>query len=103
MPWVGPIETPVGLMATAGISPRPTQGPGLDGIPRELKARQQALRYPPPDEWCGLVEGLPCERRSIPCFLNHVDIEVQILLISSPAVWVLLASIEAVPSAAVRA
>ena len=58
MPWMGPMETPIGLMATAGISPRPTEAPGLNGIPKELKPRQQALAYPPPVEWCGLIEGL---------------------------------------------
>ena len=58
MPWLGPMETPMGLMATAGISPIPTEAPGLSGIPKELKPRQNALIYPPPNNWCGLVEGL---------------------------------------------
>lgn len=101
MPWLGPMETPVGLMATAGISPRPTQAPGLAGVPKELKPRQQALRYPPPNEWCGLVEGLASESRPIRRFVNHPDTGVQ--MTSSPAAWVSPVSIEAMLSAAVRA
>lgn len=101
MPWVGPMETPVGLMATAGNSPRPTQGPGLDGVPKELKLRQQALRYPPPNEWCGLIEGLTSESRSIRRFANHSDVGVQ--MTSSPAAWVSPVSIGAMLSAAVQA
>jgi len=95
------METPVGLMATAGISPRPTQGPGLDSVPKELKPRLQALMYPPPNEWCGLVEGLTSENRVIRHFANHSDIVVQTT--SSPATWVSLVSIVGMLSAAVRA
>jgi len=56
MPWLGPMPTPIGLMATAGISPRPTEAPVLDGIPQELRRRQNVL-YPPPANWCGFVSG----------------------------------------------
>lgn len=87
MPWVGPMETPVGLMATAGISPRPTQAPGLDDVPKELKPRQQALMYPPPNEWCGLIEGLPSKNaRSVASNLSDIGVQMT----SSPAAraWV---------------
>ncbi|KAL8823715.1 MAG: hypothetical protein Q9191_005608 [Dirinaria sp. TL-2023a] len=52
------METPIGLMASAGITPMPTEAPGLNGIPKELKPRQNALTYPPPKNWCGLIGGL---------------------------------------------
>jgi hypothetical protein len=81
------METPVGLMATAGISPRPTQAPGLDDVPKELKPRQQALMYPPPNEWCGLIEGLPSKNaRSVASNLSDIGVQMT----SSPAAraWV---------------
>lgn len=57
MPLNGPMPTPMGLMATAGMSPRPTEAPGLGGIPQELRRRQD-VQYPPPANWCGFVNGL---------------------------------------------
>ena len=59
MPWSGPMPTPQGLIATLGISPRPTEAPGANNIPKELRARQQSnVQFPPPDNWCGFVSGL---------------------------------------------
>ena len=57
MPWIGPVPTAMGLMATAGMSPKPTSAPGLNGIPKELRRRQN-VQYPPPDSWCGFVNGV---------------------------------------------
>lgn len=57
--WIGAMETPMGLMADAGISPKPTAAPGFDGIPKELRRRQSnPYAFPPPDNWCGFVSGL---------------------------------------------
>lgn len=57
IPWVGPMPTPAGLMATAGVSLRPTDAPGLNGLPKELRKRQLTVQYPPPNNWCGFVNG----------------------------------------------
>ena len=58
MMWSGPQVTPAGLMAMKGMSPRPTQAPGGNGIPRELRKRaEDQYLYPPPLNWCGFVEG----------------------------------------------
>lgn len=57
LPWIGPMPTPIGLMAIAGVSPRPTEAPGLKGIPQEL-LRRQDVQYPPPANWCGFVNGI---------------------------------------------
>ena len=57
MPWIGPMPTPVGLMAIAGVSPRPTEAPGSNGIPQELLKREN-VQYPPPANWCGFVNGI---------------------------------------------
>ncbi|WEW57062.1 hypothetical protein PRK78_002521 [Emydomyces testavorans] len=57
-----PQETPIGLMAAIGMSPKPTDPPGLPrGLPRELMPRQQktTLPLPPPGYYCGLVNGDP--------------------------------------------
>ena len=56
MPWMGPMPTPMGIMASAGMSPRPTDAPGSNGIPIELRKRQN-VEFPPPANWCGLVDG----------------------------------------------
>lgn len=56
MPWLGAMETPVGIEAAYAISPRPTEAPGLNGLPRELLKRS-ALPFPPPSSWCGFVGG----------------------------------------------
>ncbi len=56
MPWIGPMPTPIGFMAVAGVSPRPTEAPGLNGIPREL-VRRQDVQWPPPANWCGFVSS----------------------------------------------
>lgn len=54
-PWTLPVPTPIGLTAIASMSPRPTEAPGLNGLPKELK--RQNVRYPPPENWCGFVAG----------------------------------------------
>ena len=61
MPWLEPVETPMGLMAAVGFSPLPTGAPGLGPIPRELLRKQNELPYPPPANWCGLIGGNPGE------------------------------------------
>lgn len=58
IPWAGPAPTPTGLMAQVGMSPWPTEAPGLNGIPKELLRRQQ-VPFPPPLNWCGFVNGNP--------------------------------------------
>ena len=50
----------MGIMATAGMSPRPTEAPGLNGLPKEL-VRRANVQYPPPPNWCGFVDGLYSE------------------------------------------
>ena len=52
----GAIETQAGIMPKDGQSPLPTEAPGLNGIPNELRRRDIAL-----PEWCGLVDGNPGE------------------------------------------
>lgn len=49
--------TPVAPLIMNGISPRPTDPPGSNGVPRELLRRAAAVPSPPPDNWCGFVEG----------------------------------------------
>lgn len=51
------MPTPMGLVAIEGVSPRPTEAPGLNGIPRELVKRQY-IQFPPPANWCGFVNGV---------------------------------------------
>ena len=55
IPWAGPMPTQAGLVAMAGMSPRPTDAPGLEGIPQALRKRD--VQYPPPDNWCGFIDG----------------------------------------------
>ncbi|KAL8708163.1 MAG: hypothetical protein Q9220_006924 [cf. Caloplaca sp. 1 TL-2023] len=57
VPWLELSPTPQGLLADAGVSPRPTEAPGSNGVPRELSRRQQNIIYPPPASWCGFVEA----------------------------------------------
>lgn len=57
VPWIEPLPTPQGLLADAGVSPRPTEAPGFNGVPKELIRRQQNILYPPPANWCGFIEG----------------------------------------------
>ena len=57
MPWTGPMPTPMGLMAIAGVSSRPTEAPGLHGVPQELLRREDVL-YSPPANWCDFVNGV---------------------------------------------
>lgn len=48
----------MGLMANAGMSPKPTEAPGSNGIPKELLRRQNHnYVFPPPDNWCGFING----------------------------------------------
>lgn len=61
LPWAGPMPTPMGLMATAGMSPRPTTAPGFNSIPPELRKRSD-VQYPPPENWCGFVDGAYSEQ-----------------------------------------
>ena len=72
IPWMGAMETPNSLLATAGISPRPTQAPGLHGIPKELKPRAN-YQYPPPDSWCGFVDGDYCKARDCVAYWRLTD------------------------------
>ncbi|KAI4167427.1 MAG: hypothetical protein LQ343_007222 [Gyalolechia ehrenbergii] len=55
--WDEPLPTPQGLLDAAGVSPRPTAAPGANNTPVELRRRQQDVLYPPPDNWCGFIEG----------------------------------------------
>ncbi|KAL8647184.1 MAG: hypothetical protein Q9210_005709 [Variospora velana] len=57
IPWVEPLPTPQNFLADAGVSPRPTDAPGYSRIPKELRRRQQDVIYPPPDNWCGFIDG----------------------------------------------
>ncbi|KAL9019956.1 MAG: hypothetical protein Q9185_002810 [Variospora sp. 1 TL-2023] len=57
IPWVEPLPTPQDFLADAGVSPQPTHAPGYNGLPKELRRRQQDVIYPPPDNWCGFIEG----------------------------------------------
>ncbi|KAA6409492.1 MAG: hypothetical protein FRX48_07046 [Lasallia pustulata] len=60
MPWLEPTATPTGVMASVGMSLLPTEAPGLNGIPKELLRRQASqVPYPPPNNWCGFVDGDP--------------------------------------------
>lgn len=61
-----PEATPYGLVAEMGMSPMPTDAPGMPkNIPRELIRRQSAdfddldIPYPPAGYYCGLVDGDP--------------------------------------------
>ena len=75
-PWAGPAPTPTGLMAQVGISLRPTEAPGLNGIPKELLVRQAGVPFPPPNNWCGFVDGVgskhPVSNDSRKLSLTHV-------------------------------
>lgn len=52
------IETLPGMMAIDGISPAPTEAPGLNGIPKELRNRAvQTFIETPPSSWCGFIDG----------------------------------------------
>ena len=58
----------MGIMATAGMSPRPTDAPRGSiprGIPKELMPRGN-LQYPPAPNWCGLIDGEPSKLMVIP-------------------------------------
>lgn len=59
VPWLEPVQTPLGLMAAVGFSPLPTEAPGLGSIPKELLRKQDQVPYPPPVNWCGFVGGNP--------------------------------------------
>ncbi|MCJ1363234.1 hypothetical protein MMC16_002341 [Acarospora aff. strigata] len=50
VPWLDPVETPMGVMAAVGFSPVPTEAPGLGSIPKELLRKQNSVPYPPPVE-----------------------------------------------------
>lgn len=52
----GAIETQAGIMPMDGVSPVPTEAPGLNGIPNELQRRAIASV-----NWCGLIDGKPRE------------------------------------------
>lgn len=82
IPWAGPLPTPMGLMATAGMSPRPTEAPrlNLNKLPQELRRRQTNVQYPPPENWCGFVNSLYGKRNPFPTsaailVLTHVPDE----------------------------
>lgn len=48
----GAIKTDAGIIPIDGVSPVPTEAPGLNGIPSEL--RRRAVTSP---NWCGLIDG----------------------------------------------
>lgn len=48
----GAIETQAGIVPMDGVSPVPTEAPGLNGIPKEL--RRRAIASP---NWCGMLDG----------------------------------------------
>lgn len=48
--------TPAASLIINGFSPRPTNPPGSNGIPREL-LRRAGIQFPAPDNWCGFIEG----------------------------------------------
>lgn len=51
-------ETRTGVTATDGVSPHPTEAPGLNGIPKELRNRAiQPTLSSPPANWCGFIDG----------------------------------------------
>ena len=47
--------TPVASLFVNGISPRPTNPPGSNGVPRELLRRKADIEFPPPANWCGFI------------------------------------------------
>lgn len=49
--------TPAASLIMNGISPRPTNPPGSNGVPRELLRRAAGIEFPPPANWCGFVDG----------------------------------------------
>lgn len=49
--------TPAASLIMNGFSPRPTNPPGSNGVPRELLRRAAGIQFPPPDNWCGFIEG----------------------------------------------
>lgn len=52
------IETQAGNMPMNGVSPVPTEAPGFNGIPKELRKRViQNFIDPPPASWCGMIDG----------------------------------------------
>ncbi|KAI4199815.1 MAG: hypothetical protein LQ350_004345 [Teloschistes chrysophthalmus] len=57
IPWNEPLPTPQRILADAGWTPRPTEAPGVNGVPKELMRRQQNVIYPPPSNWCGFING----------------------------------------------
>lgn len=52
-----PPPTPAASLILNGFSPRPTNPPGSNGVPRELLRRVAGIQFPPPDNWCGFIEG----------------------------------------------
>lgn len=52
-----PPPTPAASLILNGFSPRPTNPPGSNGVPRELLRRAAGIQFPPPDNWCGFIEG----------------------------------------------
>lgn len=65
VPGIEPLPTPQGYLFYAGVSPRPTEAPGLNGIPKELVRREQDVIYPPPPSWCGFINGDYGERATV--------------------------------------
>lgn len=73
MPWLEPVQTPVGIMAAVGFSPIPTEAPGLGSLPKELLRKQNQVPYPPPVNWCGFVGGNPCQLYLSSSLLSDTD------------------------------
>lgn len=61
MPWIEATPTAVGLMAMNGMSPRPTEAPGVGNVPRELLKRDSQYIFPPPMDWCGFINSEYCK------------------------------------------
>ena len=63
MPWNEPGPTPAGLIEMNGMSPRPTEAPGPEGVPHELRKRAMySVVFSPTPSMCGwYYSGISCE------------------------------------------
>lgn len=76
----GAIETEAGIIPMDGVSPVPTEAPGLNGIPKEL--RRRAIASP---NWCGMLVAtlvsFELQLNSFTCYINYlIDIRYLILI-----------------------
>lgn len=49
--------TPAASLIMNGFSPRPTNPPESNGVSRDLLRRAAGIQFPPPNNWCGFIEG----------------------------------------------